>query len=87
MWVVVLLLVAAVLLDLYGNPPMPGRRRAVRPTADPRGIADSRAHAEAALVSSLLAGALAQADYRLAMERLAARDAGRRPVVAPDRDR
>jgi hypothetical protein len=38
-------------------------------------------------VSSLLTGALARADYRLAMERLAARDAGRRPVVAPDRDR
>ena len=87
MWVVVLLLVAAVLLDLYGNAPMPGRRRAVRPTVDPPAIADSRAHAEAALVSNLLTGALAQADYRLAMERLAARDAGRHSVVAPDRDR
>ena len=77
MWVVVLLLVAAVLLDLYGNPE--SYALATRLHLIP--------HAEAALVSSLLAGALAQADYRLAMERLAARDAGRRPVVAPERDR
>jgi hypothetical protein len=96
MWVVVLLLVAAVILDLYANPPaLPApvvrwrsRRRgdAGRPTAEPPGLADSHVHAEAALVSSLLTGDLAQADYRLAMERLAAQDAGGEPLVVPDRD-
>jgi hypothetical protein len=92
MWVVVLLLVAAVMLDLYANPPaLPVRRRRHQrrsvelPVAEP--LADADALAEAALVSSLLAGDLERADYRLAMERLAAHDAGSRPVVAPDRDR
>lgn len=98
MWVVVLLLVAAVMLDLYANPsmlPAPfvrwlryrragARLRAQLRDVEPSGIADSHALAEAALASRLLTGDLARADYRLAMERLAAGDAGSRPVV--DRD-
>ena len=81
--VLLVVLLASLMVSALFAPVARRRVADPAPVPDPAGP-QRRADLEAVVVDQLLDGCLSPADYRRAMEWLAARDAVREPVVVPD---